>query len=141
MTESDFDANKSLKIYFDNLERYMVESFKEEAEFFKKEREMNSTSTIDRLQNKAPDLLNKFGGYSQTLKTIEEMAELSKELAKRLNSGPVANTEQQLKAIQDEIADCLIMLFQLRFYYESDMVDERIEYKLDRAFGMQTEQK
>lgn len=69
-----------------------------------------------------------YGRERQTLKAVEEMAELTKELAKCFI--PNGTT---LDKIVDEIADVTVMLEQLRLiYHVNDAVQERISYKVKR---------
>lgn len=64
-----------------------------------------------------------YGLNSQTTKTIEELAELIKALAK----------PQSLEDITSEIADVEIMLEQLQYLYNNKKEVEDIkDYKLDR---------
>lgn len=64
--------------------------------------------------------INKFGKESQMLKCIEEMAELTKELSKYLNTSlklDVAKLRQLEHNICDEIADVQITLDQLKLLF------------------------
>lgn len=56
--------------------------------------------------------LKKFGETAQTIKAIEELAELSVQLAKGLNGLPTTDLE-------GEIADAIIMIEQLKLIYPS----------------------
>lgn len=68
-----------------------------------------------------------YGKESQTIKSIEEMAELTKALVKeRQGSGSI-------EEVIDELADVQIMTEQLMCIFDCHAaVDERIEYKLQR---------
>ena len=71
-----------------------------------------------------------YGRINQTLKAIEEMAELQKELCKALTEGV---TQERLDAISQEAADVEIMLEQLKIIYQnSDKVELWKIYKLLR---------
>lgn len=84
-------------------------------------------SVLDRLHYDTPDILNHFGPEDQILKCIEEMAELTKELCKfRAYKGTLG--------VEEEIADCLIMLNQMRHLFGLSEVDIQIHKKLDRIF-------
>lgn len=69
-----------------------------------------------------------YGMGEQILKAIEEMAELTNELAKSIN--PSSTT---LDRIVDEIADVTIMMEQMRLLFDVNQdVQERIDYKVER---------
>lgn len=69
-----------------------------------------------------------YGQERQTLKAVEEMAELTKELAKSFI--PNGTT---LDKIVDEIADVTVMMEQLRIIFSvNDAVQERVAYKVKR---------
>lgn len=71
--------------------------------------------------------LDTYGIVKQTLKMIEEMAELQKELCKNLWGSD--NTD----AIAEEIADVEIVLTQMKMYYKCAVrVDEYKAMKLER---------
>lgn len=64
----------------------------------------------------------------QILKAIEEMAELTNELAKSVDLHRTSTDR-----IVDEIADVTIMMEQLRLIFNvNDAVQERIDYKVRR---------
>ena len=82
------------------------------------------------------DAISFFGEVSQKIMAVEEMSELTKELAKDLRDR--GNVEQ----IADEIADVEITLTQLKMIYNvHDLVDERRDFKLRRLSGSITELK
>lgn len=67
--------------------------------------------------------LSHFGQGPQEVKAIEEMAELTQALAR---------PSQDRNHIREEIADALIMLFQMREAYGPHLVDEWVNMKQDR---------
>jgi NTP pyrophosphatase (non-canonical NTP hydrolase) len=67
-----------------------------------------------------------FGVPSQISKAIEELSELSTELARHQNKRAM-NVD-----IIDEIADCVIMLVQLTLIFGEDLVDKKIADKIAR---------
>jgi hypothetical protein len=67
-----------------------------------------------------------FGEGHQVLKAIEELGELSVELA-RFKRCP----DNIIECI-DEIADCYVMLAQLREIFGADRIDQRILEKTER---------
>ena len=68
-----------------------------------------------------------FGSKHQIAKAIEEMAELSKELAKELNDN--GNQDN----IREEIADCIIMLEQMAYLFDVNNGIEKIkQQKIER---------
>lgn len=71
-----------------------------------------------------------FGKESQIAKAIEEMAELTAELARFQN-----NRGMNVNLIE-EIADVYIMMAQLREIFGHDLVDCHIAIKLRRLKGM-----
>ena len=74
-----------------------------------------------------------FGEGHQVLKAIEELNELSVELA-RFKICP-----DNVMECTDEIADCYIMLAQLKEVFGADKVDRRIEEKTERLRRLITE--
>lgn len=73
-------------------------------------------------------ILIHYSPKEQTVQAIEELAELQKELAKILNG------KGDQKALIGELADALIMIYQLIPIYEVDYkeLEETMEYKVDR---------
>ena len=69
-----------------------------------------------------------FGPERQVLKAIEELGELSIELARDLNG--IGN----LEAVHEEMADCIVMLNQLELIYGT--VETVKTAKLERLAGM-----
>jgi hypothetical protein len=79
--------------------------------------------------------LDAWGIESQTLITIEEMAELTKELSKHLwrdkdDKVKIAEREQH---IREEIADVPITVEQMKRIYGATEIDEIMDYKLRRG--------
>ena len=71
--------------------------------------------------------LMRYGSEPQMLKAVEEMAELTKVLAKRMNG------EGTMDELIDEIADVTIMMEQLRMIHGvGRAVQDRIDYKICR---------
>jgi NTP pyrophosphatase (non-canonical NTP hydrolase) len=67
-----------------------------------------------------------FGKQSQVDKAIEEMAELTKELLKeRQNNGSAEH-------IMEELADVLIMMYQLMMIFGITDYDHCVDYKIKR---------
>lgn len=69
--------------------------------------------------------LKAYGPYCQTIKSIEEMAELTVALSKQAFGGATSS-------VIDEIADVLIMTNQLKLIYGEAEVDERVKFKIER---------
>jgi hypothetical protein len=70
--------------------------------------------------------INKFGRNNQVLKSIEELSELTIELSRKL-SGMANDT-----LICGEIADVEIMISQLRWIFDSAVIDAYKKLKLER---------
>lgn len=68
----------------------------------------------------------KWGANSQVLMAIEEMGELSQALARFLN-----NRDNN---VNEEIADVLLMVNQLKWLFDSDKIDRIIEEKTERIW-------
>ena len=91
----------------------------------------NRNDTLKMLDHVAPAALQAFGERAQMVKAIEELAELSQMLAKRLNNSPVTDDQ-----IIDEIADALIMVNQMRFLFGAPLVDSRMIFKMNRTANL-----
>ena len=80
----------------------------------------------------------KYGERSQSIKAIEEMAELQQVLAKRVVSAPDALMDKMV----EETADVLVVLFQLiLFKIPCNKIAEMIDEKISRQIGrMQNEE-
>ena len=70
-----------------------------------------------------------WGIHGQVTKTVEELAELTVELAKFLNY------DGSIDRICDEIADVQIMLDQMKLIHGPGKVNARIQVKLNRLEG------
>ena len=69
-----------------------------------------------------------YGIERQIMMAVEEMAELTKELAKSFRPGGTT-----LEKLVDEIADVTIMVEQLRLGFDANQrVQDRIDYKVQR---------
>lgn len=66
-----------------------------------------------------------FGHSNQLAKSMEELGELISAIAKVVNGGSTAD-------VIDEIADVQIMIRQLRIIYGKNLVDQQIDFKLNR---------
>lgn len=88
--------------------------------------------------------INTYGEFNQMNMAIEEMSELTKAICKlRRASNELQNTNfifEKLKIIAverkniiEEMADCLIMLEQLKMIFNcEDEVNEQIDFKINR---------
>ncbi len=76
--------------------------------------------------------VKEFGGAHQTLKAIEELAELQRALA-RDYSGEGMKTDLH---VCEEIADVEIMLNQLRLIFDPKEIDDWKDSKLERLARM-----
>jgi len=75
--------------------------------------------------------INYFGSINQKIKAIEEFSELTKELCKGMTKVGKPNNE-----LIDEIADCEIMLEQMKMIYKChDEVEGHKETKIIRLFN------
>jgi hypothetical protein len=81
---------------------------------------------MNELEMLASEALKKYGKTNQINKAIEELGELVSDLARYQN-----NTVMILDLV-GEIADCTIMLAQLRQIFGEDTVDGILEQKLNR---------
>lgn len=77
---------------------------------------------------KIEEILRHYSPEAQTIKAIEELAELQTELAKLLNK------QGNVRTMQSEMADVVIMISQLMFIFDIDpeTLDNEMAYKLDR---------
>ena len=73
-----------------------------------------------------------YGRRHQCLKCLEEMAELSVEIAKYLESGVPDGLQHVPFRLEQELADVIIMVEQLKYLVNSAFVDQEIERKLER---------
>ena len=74
-----------------------------------------------------------FGVVQQKLKTIEELSELARALARDL---PLDAGEDAERNVQEEIADVEIMLNQMRLLYDPREIDDWKDSKLERLARM-----
>lgn len=73
------------------------------------------------------EAIERYGDTRQILKAVEELAELTKELAVELAGGD--NRDRLI----DEMADATIMLEQLQLIYSAnEAVQDRMDYKICR---------
>lgn len=85
----------------------------------------------DEQKDKCHLIADHYGEEHQMLKAVEEMAELTQQIAKRISM------QYSVNAYAEELADVAIMLEQLEYLftkaaYRSTMVDKDIDIKLDR---------
>lgn len=73
-----------------------------------------------------------YGKGPQTLKCIEESGELLQAIAKYQFSNGTENEREALDHLQEEIADCCIMLEQMKMMYGEKEIDEKIIEKANR---------
>ena len=79
--------------------------------------------------NKILFIINTYGTNKQEDKAIEEMSELQKAILKHREN----KSEEEKKAVIDEIADVSVMLEQLKIIYSCNKeVEERMDYKINR---------
>ena len=72
------------------------------------------------------------GVRHQIVKAIEELSELSVELAKVSNYTSMLLIETNQDRVCDEIADVKVMIAQLEMIFPSEHINERYEFKLNR---------
>ena len=79
-------------------------------------------------ENKIEEILRHYTPEQQTVKAIEELAELQTELARILNK------QGNEEALKGELADACIMILQMMIIYDIDPeeLESEMEYKLDR---------
>lgn len=74
------------------------------------------------------DAISAFGNLKQIIKTIEELSELQKELAKiAFNYGNYSSV--QLNNLSEEIADVEIMLKQIKIIFGNNMLINKFKKK------------
>ena len=80
---------------------------------------------------KIEEILSHYSQEQQTIKAIEELAELQKELAKMLNK------QGDIDALISEIADVYIMTAQIMILHGIDLeeLNREVAYKLNRQLG------
>ena len=87
---------------------------------------------VFQLERLGSRLLNRFGFESQQIKSIEELSELTTAISKKMLC-TLSNFKATEQDVRTEIADCFIMLFQLREMYDPVKVDTEIFYKMEKA--------
>jgi hypothetical protein len=85
----------------------------------------------DEQKAKCHEIAEHYGEEHQMLKAVEEMAELTQQIAKRISM------QYSVNAYAEELADAAIMLEQLEYLfakvaYRSTMLDKYIDIKLNR---------
>lgn len=73
-----------------------------------------------------------YGRRHQCIKCLEEMAELSVEIAKYLESGVPDGLQHVPFKLEQELADVIIMVEQLKYLVNTAFVEQEIERKLER---------
>lgn len=86
---------------------------------------------FDFLEKECSKILDHFEEAPQQVKTIEECSELIHALCRFLSREPFAT-----KQVQEEIADCLIMLLQMRIIFHKDSIDQIIREKIERTLKL-----
>lgn len=82
------------------------------------------------MENTYEKAVEHFGKVPQMVKAIEEMGELSTEIARNI-IGVYLDDEKMI----DEVADVTIMMKQLAIIFGEKAVEDRIEFKLTRLKG------
>ena len=77
-------------------------------------------------------IANLYGRRHQFLKCMEEMAELSVEIAKYLESDAPDGLQHVPFKLEQELADVIIMVEQLKYLVNTAFVEQEIERKLER---------
>ena len=78
-------------------------------------------------------IADKYGRAKQSVKAMEEMAELTKAICKLQEHAAIhPENDKRYMDVLEEIADVEIMIEQLKYLYGEKEVEEIIEYKLDR---------
>ncbi len=78
----------------------------------------------DFLTPQLEQIINHFGKDAQILKCVEELNECAAEIMKSYSG--------RANSVHQEIADAIIMLEQARLIFGAELVDESIEFKLNR---------
>ncbi len=94
---------------------------------------------MEKAEKAAPQILGFFKAQLQVYKALEEMNELGSDLCRLLahqkkNPGQVIPKELKAKT-QEEIADVIVMMMQLRTLVGAAEVDMVISAKIDRTFS------
>ena len=72
--------------------------------------------------------IEKHNSVKVHIKVIEELSELSQIISKQLVEYDIENRAK----IIDEIADCYVVLEQMKILYGEDKIQERINFKVER---------
>lgn len=82
-------------------------------------------------ERKIAEILRHYSPEAQTVKAIEELAELQTELARLLNK------QGSIEAMKSELADVFIMITQLMAIFDVDPAefDKEVAFKLDRQIA------
>lgn len=88
-------------------------------------------------EHKIEAILRYYSPEAQTIKAIEELSELSTELAR------VLNKQGDMKNLKSELADAYIMILQIMVIYDIDPeeFDREMAYKLERQMKRIQEEK
>lgn len=81
------------------------------------------------LEERCLKILSCHPPFSQIVKAVEEMAELTKVLCK----DHFTRAGRHEPVIIEEIADCIIMLVQMRELFGKEQIDNVIDFKLTRT--------
>ena len=73
-----------------------------------------------------------YGIDKQMMKCIEEMSELTKAICKFWQAKTEEDTKKKIRDMQEETADCFIMLEQMKLMVGAKDVNEFIQKKLER---------
>lgn len=77
-----------------------------------------------------------YGRTNQITKAMEEMGELITAISRfhgaEMQDKPTEDTKALLNNVTEEIADCIIMMEQLKIIYCRNDVDRWIDYKIER---------
>ena len=79
------------------------------------------------MQEKLKTIWDHFGSRKQILKTIEELNELSASLS------PFLNDDKGYFGVYEEFADVEIMLEQLKFLFDVEVINEKKTKKIERT--------
>lgn len=85
---------------------------------------------VQRLVATGLEAVATFGPNPQIDKAVEELQELLAELIDETSYDDITPTKRG--AIVDEVADVLVVVFQLREMFGREAVDERVRFKLAR---------
>lgn len=83
--------------------------------------------TATKMQEKLKTIWEHFGSRKQVLKTIEELNEFSASLSRFLND------DKGYFGVYEEFADVEIMLEQLKFLFDVEVINEKKTKKIERT--------